>query len=162
MPNKPALLRVFDIHDVFTFTIEAVHTHCFTNTERIPKQSLEKATARCRHYRRPGRCFSLSSMGNTRAEVAAHWQTRGKGAVVSLFLSTYTPPVFYCGFWKNNIQERSTPSNLFLLTYHMVSLQNRMFDLYPPSLCKTHSQKHREVFYAQNEARKPEEYCTWK
>lgn len=83
-----------DIHDAFSFTIQAVYTHCFTNTQRAPKQSLENATAQCRRYR----CFSLSSMRNTRAEVAPHWQTRGKGAVLRLFLSIYTPPVFYCGF----------------------------------------------------------------
>lgn len=36
--------------------------------------------------------------------------------------------------WEKIIQGRSITSNLFLLTYHMISLHNRTFDLYPPLL----------------------------
>lgn len=34
--------------------------------------------------------------------------------------------------WEKIIQGRSITSNLLLLTYHMISLHNLTFDLYPP------------------------------
>lgn len=146
----------------FTFTIQILCIYCFINTQYISKKAWKMPQLNAVITGGRAGCFSLSGIRNVKAKVMSHWQTRGKGAVVWLFLSTYTLPVFYCSFGKKNIRNRSITSNLFSLTYHMISLHNHMFDLYPLSLCKTHSQKQQEVFCNQNEAKKPVEYCMWK